>query len=129
MQISITENLGNEPERYAFVSSVGRGIGVWCGDGPPVVGGYYDVELEVPEDVVDWRRVRTGTPLGFVVRPEGGMSISAELEIVGRGETPFVTMRLGVGILSFEAARFDELAAGEVIEVETAWLYLWPFSY
>ncbi|MGC0421618.1 hypothetical protein [Embleya sp. AB8] len=55
MQIKVVQRHGIDPELVAFTSSVGEGVGVWCGESTPVVDAHYDVELEVSDDLIDWR--------------------------------------------------------------------------
>ncbi|MFI6980475.1 hypothetical protein ACIBSV_18035 [Embleya sp. NPDC050154] len=115
-----------------FTSEIGDGIGYW-NVGPcfpqqlPIQGEWYDVEVDAPEDVVDWTRVPVGVPTGFSPVRDG-MAVSGALERVGGSDPREVVMRLGLGIITIDVARgVEDLSVGDVIRFETPWLELWPY--
>ncbi|MGW1992515.1 hypothetical protein [Embleya sp. NPDC001921] len=117
-----------------FTSEIGDGIGYWNVGRSfphrlPMPGEWYDVEVDAPDDVVDWTRVPVGAPAPTGFSPVGdGMAVSGVLERVGGSDPRGVVMRLGPGIITIDVARgVEDLSVGDVIRFETPWLELWPY--
>ncbi|MFE3198050.1 hypothetical protein [Embleya sp. NPDC059237] len=115
-----------------FGSDVGGGVGYWnvgpdFPDQVPMVGEWYDVEVDPADEVLAWTRVPAGDVTGFAPVDGGGVAVSGVLERVEPGAS-LVVMRLGLGLMSIDVAcGGEELAVGDVIRFETPWIEVWPY--
>lgn len=130
MKVQVVRVCDSTQGIVAFSSEVGSAIGRWMGRGEARIGEFY-VEIEIPEEVDEWRRATTveANSISSNSTDEPDVNITAEVIGVGEGDDRVVDLRLGTAVLMIEVANGGNTpAVGDVITFRTVDLQLYPFS-
>jgi hypothetical protein len=112
-----------------FTCAAGSAPGRWMG-GDPVRTGSFDVEFEIPDDVVEWAPATSAIP-AISGRPEAGSAVHIECEVVrvGDGNDSVVEARLGPDVLLVDVlSRRSDLSVGTMISLQVGELRLHPYD-
>lgn len=111
-----------------FQCAYGVGWGRWMSDDMPKPGDVTHVEIDLPEQVLDWHEVVPAEHLGHALRPEAELLvITGTVEKVA--EDGVIAYRVGSDVVLLDN---DELLAaayeGATFEVKVSYLELYPLN-
>jgi len=98
-----------------FRSGSAFASGRWMGSSPVNVG-QLDVEIEIPEEVVEWMTVRSGdTSLSETAETESDTILTGQVVRFDDGDDSIIEIRVGSDILLIEIPDRRDMARGELI--------------
>jgi hypothetical protein len=138
MRIEILDVLdrAEEPQApcIAFRGPLGQAWAHWRGSGTPFAGDSADVEIDIPDDVVNWIHAEGPDTL---VADAPGESVQIKGTVVAADEDAVVSVRLGTDILLVEFAaaghpeeqgRPDRPSIDDRIELSVPHIDVYPYS-
>ncbi|MCL6736484.1 hypothetical protein [Streptomyces neyagawaensis] len=129
MRVEVLEILDPAQRIVRFRCESGTASGRWMGSAL-VEAGRYDVELEVPEEVVEWTAEASGTAsLAEAAGTERAALITGQVVGYDDGDDPVVEIRVGPDILLVEIPeRRQELLREGFISFRAPEIQLYPYD-
>jgi hypothetical protein len=99
------------------------------GAGPAQLGSF-DVEIEVPEEVVEWRTATSAdTAISGSFESDSNVRIDCEVMSFDAGDDSVVQVRLGSDVLLVEVvSRRSDLSVGDLISFTVPEVQLYPYD-
>jgi hypothetical protein len=113
----------------SFRCKLGVASGQWMGVKPVQVGAF-DVEIEIPEEISEWRFSTSGVAeISGEGEVEGQVLIAGEVVNIGEGSDPVVDIRVCSDIMMIEILnRKFELTKGDFISFRSSNIQLYPYD-
>ncbi|MCC3778793.1 hypothetical protein [Streptomyces sp. UNOB3_S3] len=125
MRIEISRVLDAESGAVCFSSPVGRGQGIWRGEGSPETGAY-DVEFDVPDVVRSWGLVASP---GWGIEGVDGFGVSVTGAVERIDDDSVVALRLEADVLLVEILDgVRPVAVGDRLRFTASGLELYPYE-
>ncbi|MEI5008337.1 hypothetical protein RB196_14280 [Streptomyces sp. PmtA] len=125
MRITVTEILDAQERIVAFAGPSGSAWGRWRGESDPVAG-VYDIEMEIPEPVSDWR-LTSGADKISGEYSDRKVRLRGTVQSVDE-EDGVVALRVDTDIVLIEAGRdSSRVSIGASLEFETPDMHLYPY--
>lgn len=129
MRVDISRILDPSRGIVLFSSGSGSASARWMGAGPAQLGSF-DVEIEVPEEVVEWRTATSAdTAISGSFESDSNVRIDCEVMSFDAGDDSVVQVRLGSDVLLVEVvSRRSDLSVGDLISFTVPEVQLYPYD-